>query len=75
MKCSLCGFDFDKTSLVCHMRCPLADGCAIICCPNCGYQDVDESKSGAANLIRKVVVLLSKRPDSSGRASLDKEGK
>ncbi len=48
MKCSLCGYAFDETALVCHASCPMADHCAIICCPNCGYQTVDESKSRLA---------------------------
>jgi hypothetical protein len=53
MKCALCGYDFDEQEQLCHVSCPLADGCAIICCPNCGYQVVDESKSGAVNLARR----------------------
>lgn len=52
MKCPLCGYQYDKDRLACHAACPLAGGCAIICCPNCGYQMVDESKSGLAKLLR-----------------------
>lgn len=54
MKCSLCGYEFDKDALACHAQCPLAQGCHIICCPNCGYQVVDETKSGTIQLLRKI---------------------
>jgi Fe2+ transport system protein FeoA len=53
MKCPLCGYEFDPTRLVCHGSCPMADRCAIICCPHCGYQVVDESKSRLAGLIQQ----------------------
>jgi hypothetical protein len=32
----------------------MANGCHIICCPNCGYQVVDETKSGTLTLLRKL---------------------
>jgi hypothetical protein len=54
MKCSLCGYEFDKDALICHAQCPLAQGCHIICCPNCGYQVVDETKSDTIQLLRKI---------------------
>ncbi|HLF02122.1 MAG TPA: hypothetical protein VI547_09115 [Anaerolineales bacterium] len=54
MICPLCGFKYDETNLICHAACPLAKDCAILCCPNCGYQIVDESKSGLAKLLRRV---------------------
>ncbi len=28
-------------------------GCAIVCCPNCGYQTVNENKSSAAKWLKK----------------------
>ncbi len=54
MICPLCGFEYDETQLVCHVACPMASGCAIICCPNCGYQMVDEKKSRLAKLLRQL---------------------
>jgi len=33
----------------------MAEGCAILCCPNCGYQIVDESKSSVASWLRKLL--------------------
>lgn len=53
MRCALCGYEFDRADLQCHAACPLADGCAIICCPQCGYQVVDEDQSLAARLLRR----------------------
>lgn len=61
MKCALCGYEFDETGLACHTRCPLADGCAIVCCPHCGYQVVDETKSDMVSLARKIQALFSRR--------------
>ena len=54
MICQLCGYKYDETKLICHSACPMAEGCAIVCCPNCGYQVVDESKSNLAKLLRRV---------------------
>lgn len=55
MHCPLCGFEYDETQLACQASCPMAElqGCAIVCCPNCGYQTVNEEKSGAAKWLKK----------------------
>ncbi len=55
MNCPLCGYEYDEQQLACHVACPLAKGCAIVCCPNCGYQMVDERKSGMAKLLRRLL--------------------
>ncbi len=52
MKCPLCGFEFEPTSMSCHASCAFNDSCGIICCPNCGYQIPDETKSRMANALR-----------------------
>jgi hypothetical protein len=56
MLCPLCGCEFDQTDHSCLSNCPMAavQGCNLICCPNCGYQMVDESKSGIARLLRRL---------------------
>ncbi len=56
MHCPLCGFEYDESALTCSTRCPMAavQGCNLICCPNCGYQMVDERKSGIARLLRRI---------------------
>ena len=55
--CSLCGYEFDTENMVCHAGCPLASHCAVVCCPNCGYQMVDESQSKSVVLARKLQAL------------------
>lgn len=54
MKCQLCGFEFNQASLPCHSDCPMGGNCHLICCPNCGYQVVDETKSGIANFFSRL---------------------
>lgn len=57
MDCPLCGYTFDEAALSCRdAGCPLAElqGCAMICCPNCGYQMPDERQSALAGLLRGV---------------------
>ena len=59
MKCALCGYEYDETDMDCHTGCPMGDGCSIICCPNCGFQVVDESKSKSVALVRRVQETIS----------------
>lgn len=54
MICRLCGYEFDATAMACHTGCPMGSRCNLICCPNCGYQVVDESKSRFANFLRRL---------------------
>lgn len=62
IRCDLCGHTYEPNELVCHASCPLAEKCAVICCPNCGYQVVDTSRSGVLTLAQKVRSLLQKQP-------------
>lgn len=55
MRCQLCGLEFDETNMVCHTSCAFGKHCAIICCPHCGYQVVDESKSKLILALRRMV--------------------
>ncbi len=57
MHCPLCGSEFDETDRSCAAKCPMASlqGCHLVCCPNCGYQMVDEKQSGIARLLRKIL--------------------
>ncbi len=66
MRCPLCGHGFDETRMSCVAVCPLArvQGCNLLCCPNCGYQMVDERKSGVARLLRRL--LGGTRPAGAG---------
>jgi Fe2+ transport system protein FeoA len=54
MRCRLCGFEFDASNLACHTSCPMGSQCSIICCPNCGYQSVDELRSWTARMLRRL---------------------
>ena len=64
MRCQLCGYDYDPAGLDCHSKCPMADGCHIICCPNCGYQVVDSEKSSAVNVLRRVRAWFDRASDT-----------
>jgi hypothetical protein len=61
--CGLCGYTFDAQDQGCHAGCPLAawQGCALVCCPQCGYQMVDERQSNGARLLKR---LWPARPDA-----------
>ena len=58
MKCQLCGYEFDKQRMSCHSTCALNKHCHIICCPNCCYQVVDESKSGLVSALKRALERL-----------------
>jgi Fe2+ transport system protein FeoA len=55
MRCQLCGFDFDESQLSCHSSCTFNKHCAIICCPNCGYQVADVSRSRVAQALGRLL--------------------
>jgi hypothetical protein len=42
-KCPLCGYQFDRPDKKCR-ACPMSGSCNVICCPNCGYGFVGESR-------------------------------
>lgn len=46
IKCALCGFEFSPEENIACVSCPLKRNCKVICCPNCGYQTVEEGKLG-----------------------------
>lgn len=52
-QCPLCGTGFDETALSCHSSCMFNERCAIICCPNCGYQVPDARRSVLAESVRR----------------------
>lgn len=53
MHCPLCNFEFDEQEMTCHTSCAFNRQCAVICCPNCGYQMVDESRTRIASWLRE----------------------
>ena len=70
MRCRLCGHMFEATNLACHASCPLGSRCSLICCPNCGYQVVDESKSGLVTTLAKGYTSLNRLTWSADGAAL-----
>ena len=39
-ECPLCGVDF--IGALCHASCPISRGCAMVRCPRCAYEFVQE---------------------------------
>ncbi len=60
MKCALCGHEFSPDEAGCTPSCPMAGGCAVVCCPRCGYGAPDEQRSSIVRLARKAGDLLRK---------------
>lgn len=74
MQCQLCGYEFSPTGMICHAECPLGSHCNLVCCPNCGYQVVDESKSMLASLIRRVWPSLERSRKPARPRKYDRTG-
>jgi Fe2+ transport system protein FeoA len=68
MRCPLCSFEFDEKQMSCHASCAFNEKCAIICCPNCGYQIVDTTRSKLAQALKQA--LVRKRNDSHGQSAI-----
>jgi Fe2+ transport system protein FeoA len=43
--CSMCGYQFDPAAQVSCPTCPVQKGCSLVCCPNCGYENVNIQRS------------------------------
>jgi Fe2+ transport system protein FeoA len=50
--CPLCGNRFEPAALACHSACPLGARCNLACCPNCGYEMPDASRSRLGRRLR-----------------------
>lgn len=46
--CAFCTFRFDPAGTSLCDACPLGKGCALVCCPKCGYSAPDVDRSLAA---------------------------
>lgn len=51
--CSMCGARFDPSEHAACRACPLQKDCHLVCCPVCGYETVDASKSRLARLVAR----------------------
>ena len=61
MKCGLCGYEFTEQEGSCNPACPFVGGCSVVCCPSCGYQAPDESRSTLLRLARKAREIVGRR--------------
>lgn len=50
--CALCGFEYEPVPS-CPASCPLNGACHFVCCPRCGYQNIDPSQSSSVKLVKK----------------------
>jgi len=46
-ECPLCRKPFETESMGCQRGCPLVRHCGALCCPHCGYEFVDTTKTEA----------------------------
>lgn len=49
--CPLCATTFDASGQGCRPSCPMSKGCAVVCCPSCGYSFPQET--GLAGRLRR----------------------
>ncbi|MBE0408597.1 MAG: hypothetical protein IBX69_02570 [Anaerolineales bacterium] len=66
MTCALCGHVFDPQEHASCPACPLQSACSSVCCPQCGYQTVNEDKSALLNLIGKLRAKTTKINSGNG---------
>ena len=52
--CSMCGTHFDPAKNTACSTCPLQPGCQVVCCPACGFETVDPSRSRLARLASRL---------------------
>jgi hypothetical protein len=49
-ECPLCGLDFEEEN--CHSACPMSKGCAMVRCPRCSYEFVQDGS--LASFVRRI---------------------
>jgi Fe2+ transport system protein FeoA len=69
--CALCGHQYLPESHQECISCPVQPDCNIICCPSCGFSDVDPSRSKAVNWISSN--FFKRSSDSEIRSEFDEE--
>jgi Fe2+ transport system protein FeoA len=57
IQCPMCGQSYNPDQHIGCENCPLHSGCALVCCPTCGYQTVNLRKSKAARLVQSLFTL------------------
>ena len=63
MRCSLCGYEFDQRDARCTPACPMFEECEFICCPNCGYLEVDPAHAKSVQFLQKLLRRNEKRTE------------
>ncbi len=58
LTCSMCGYRFDPDENEACESCPMHRGCALVCCPACGYSEVDPRRSRLVSLVSRLAVRL-----------------
>lgn len=53
LTCTMCGENFDPATHIACQSCPLQKGCALVCCPRCGFEMVDVSQSRLVRLVSR----------------------
>lgn len=48
--CALCRFEYEPVPS-CPASCPLNGACHFVCCPRCGYQNIDVSQSSSVKIV------------------------
>ena len=54
MACPMCGQSFDPRENVACGSCPLNVGCALACCPSCGFSNADPAQSWLVRAFEKL---------------------
>lgn len=54
LQCPMCGCRYDPRQHAACAGCPLNPGCALSCCPACGFSSADPSASLLARAFRKL---------------------
>lgn len=52
IRCALCGFEYEPVPS-CPASCPLNGACHFVCCPRCGYQNIDPSQSVSVQFVKR----------------------
>lgn len=58
IQCALCGFEYEPVPS-CPASCPLNGACHFVCCPHCGYQNIDPSQSSSVRFVTEKASILS----------------
>ena len=62
--CSMCGHRFDPAAHETCLGCPLQKGCQLVCCPACGFENVNVQHSTLARLASRLL------PSKTSQATL-----